>query len=101
MQGTTPSTPPNAPYEQSMRSSKSGSLTLGPIGQKGGGGTFCLIFSLILEQSVHCNHNLRITNLIQSTRARGEISKSLEKKLMTPEPLNSTQDTQKNSTDPR
>ena len=36
-----------------MRSSKSGSLTLGPMGQKGGGDTFCLIFSLLLEQSVH------------------------------------------------
>ena len=42
-----------AAQPESMGSRQSGSLTLGPMGQQGGGGTFCLITSLILELSAY------------------------------------------------
>ena len=42
-----------AAQPESMGSSKTGSLTLRHMGQKGGGDTFCLIISLILEISIN------------------------------------------------
>ena len=42
-----------AAQPESMGSSKTGPLTLRPMGQNGGGDTFCLIISLILEISAY------------------------------------------------
>ena len=38
---------------ESMAGSRARALTLEPMGQPGGGGTFCLIISLILELSAY------------------------------------------------
>ena len=42
-----------AAQPESMGSSKTGTLTLRPMGQKGVGDTCCLIISLILDQSAY------------------------------------------------
>ena len=42
-----------AAQPESMAGSMARGLTLEPIGQQGGGGTFCLIISLILELSAY------------------------------------------------
>ena len=42
-----------AAQPESMAGSRARALTLEPMGQPGGGGTFCLIISLILELSAY------------------------------------------------
>ena len=42
-----------AAQPESMAGSMARALTLGPKGREGGGGTFCLIISLILELSAY------------------------------------------------
>ena len=42
-----------AAQPESMAGSMAGALTLEPMGQQGGGDTFCLIISLILELSAY------------------------------------------------